>query len=380
MRAMVSGETDEESGGEEGGEEEGEDGEEDKPEISFKNTVMVTGAEGFIAGHIIKALLIAGFRVVGTVRTLRNQAKHQHLLSIVPELQEEDPSVLRLVEADLGRSGTFDPHMELVEYVVHVASPFKLGVRDAKVGLITPAVQGTLQVLNAAQRCGHIKRVVMTSCTSALVEKPSNGRMYSENDWNEASSVESYPYHSSKTEAERAAYDFVKKLPADKRFDLVTILPSMVIGPLLAGENTTINTSIRIIQDMLKGLLPWIPKMGLALVDVRDVAKAHVQAIINPNANGRYVCHTDTLSFTQVCDIMRKNYERQKLPIKEKGKFMTRRSEPFIRSMAFQYIRPWLGKRPEFSNRRIVKDLGIDFIPIEKSVIDMMQSFKAFNM
>eukprot|EP00162_Nutomonas_longa_P000214 comp10260_c0_seq1/m.12338 comp10260_c0_seq1/g.12338 ORF comp10260_c0_seq1/g.12338 comp10260_c0_seq1/m.12338 type:complete len:371 (-) comp10260_c0_seq1:53-1165(-) len=353
--------------------------EKDMLDSGYAGRVLVTGAEGYIAGHLIKLLIQKGFKVLGTVRSLRNELKHAHLMKLVPEIQESNPTVLELGEADLTRTGTFDEHIARCEYIIHLASPFKLGVRDAKVGLINPAVQGTLNILNGALRVGHIKRVVLVSCHTALCEKPS-GREYSESDWNESSNVESYPYHASKTEAERQAFEFVKKLPADKRFELVSVLPSVVIGPVLAAENTTLNTSLRIMADIMKGILPWIPKMGLPLVDVRDVANSLLQALINPNANGRYICHCDTMMFSQVVKIMKTVYKRGRFPEKERGKFFTRRNEVFMRNMPFQYIRPILGKNPVFSNRKIRRELGVEFIPIEKSVIDMCEAFNRFNM
>eukprot|EP00163_Fabomonas_tropica_P013230 TRINITY_DN24732_c0_g1_i1.p1 TRINITY_DN24732_c0_g1~~TRINITY_DN24732_c0_g1_i1.p1 ORF type:complete len:456 (-),score=125.61 TRINITY_DN24732_c0_g1_i1:214-1581(-) len=353
-----------------------EEGNPIEPE-TWKNKVLVTGAEGFIAGHIVKILLEKGFSVLACVRSLRSTSKHSHLKKLCPDILSADPSKLELVEADLSRTGSYEDHVQNVEYVIHVASPFKLGVRDAKVGLVNPAVQGTQQILKACQKAPHVKKCIMTSCAVATCEKPDKQRTYTEEDWNTDSAIDHFPYHFAKTEAEKQAWETWKKMPqTENKFDFITMLPTMVIGPILTDDALGLNTSLRIIQDLMRGLVPFIPKMGLALVDVRDVALAHVVALQSPKAAGRYILHTDTLWTKDAVEIMKPKYKKHRFPSSVKSKFFVRRNETFANNMPFQYIRPWLGKWPQFSNTKSRRDLGLTYTPIEKSLIDMCASFE----
>ncbi len=107
-------------------------------------SVVVTGASGFIAGHVIEQLLAKGYRVKGSVRSLADEGKVKHL--------REKFHGLELFEADLLSEGSFDAAVAGADYVVHTASPFIITVADPQRDLIEPAVKGTLNVLWAAKR------------------------------------------------------------------------------------------------------------------------------------------------------------------------------------------------------------------------------------
>src|SRR5690349_10541348 len=98
--------------------------------------ILVTGATGFLASHIIKQLLDQGYKVRGTVRSLARKEKNQFLHELVPERN----SNLELVEADLLNSDSWEKAVQGVEYVLHVASPFPIQAPKDENELIRPAV------------------------------------------------------------------------------------------------------------------------------------------------------------------------------------------------------------------------------------------------
>jgi nucleoside-diphosphate-sugar epimerase len=89
--------------------------------------VLISGATGFIAGHTIANLLEAGHTVIGTVRGPANAAGTAHLRAL-PGAGDR----LRLVAADLLTPGAFDQHAAEVDYVIHMASPFHITVKDRR--------------------------------------------------------------------------------------------------------------------------------------------------------------------------------------------------------------------------------------------------------
>ena len=131
----------------------------------MKTNILVTGGTGYIASWVIKFLLEEGHQVHATVRDLKNEEKNRHLW----KLNEENNGELNLFEADLLQEGSFDEAMEGVEYVIHMASPFQVyGIKDPQKQLIEPALQGTRNVLNSANKSDNVKRVVLTSSIAAI--------------------------------------------------------------------------------------------------------------------------------------------------------------------------------------------------------------------
>lgn len=196
---------------------------------------IVTGAGGFIATQLIKILLEAGYRVRGTVRNT-DAAKNAHLLAL-PGAGEG----LTLHKADLlDGPEVFKPIVAGSDVVFHTASPFFTYAKATELGeefFVKPAVDGTLNVLNACQEAG-IKSVVVTSSTAAVGGPRPAGHVYTEADWNDPDSLRSRKiwYVLSKTIAEQAAWDYVKSLGAACTFRLATMNPCMVaVSDELAG-------------------------------------------------------------------------------------------------------------------------------------------------
>lgn len=265
--------------------------------------ILVSGASGFIAGHTIERLLAKGYDVTGTVRDPGSADKTAHLTSM-PGAADH----LTLVAADLTDDDPFGVHADL-DVIMHMASPYIMNVKDAQRDLVDPAVKGTISVLEAAANASRVRRVVLTSSMAAVTDEP-DGRVLTERDWNTKSSLTRNPYYFSKTQAERAAWDFMER--EKPVFDLVVINPFLVIGP---AHTSAINTSNQILADIIAGTYPAVMALTWGMVDVRDVADAHIAAMENNDASGRYVCASDTVTMAEVVDTMREaGWGHTKLP------------------------------------------------------------------
>lgn len=264
-------------------------------------TVGVTGAAGFVAGHLVAALLARGYRVVGTVRSL---AVGDYLWTL-PHARER----LKLVEADLLRPGDFDHCFQDCVGVFHTASPFFTTMSSPE-DFMRPAVEGTLNVYAACARVPSIRRIVTTSSFAAVVfghDHTTDPTPYTEEDWNTSSSpASSNPievYRASKVAAEQAGLSFVAEhKPA---FDIVTIHPPFVLGPWLPGY-TRPNESSMIFKSILTAEAPTPSPGGLGMVDVRDVALAHVLAFETPAAHGRYLISSATAYWSEIHEFLQR--------------------------------------------------------------------------
>ena len=135
----------------------------------------------------------------------------------------------------------------------------------------------------------------MTSSTAAVSDKHGDGQTFDESDWVEI--TDDLPiYNKSKILAERAAWDFVEKLPEDEKFGLVVINPSGIIGPTLNKEPFE---SQKLIQVLLDGSTSRVPYMRLPMVDVRDVALAHVKGLTTKGVNQRFILADDYMTMVE---------------------------------------------------------------------------------
>jgi nucleoside-diphosphate-sugar epimerase len=158
--------------------------------------VLVTGASGFIACHVIDLLLRSEKRylVRGTVRDLKNEQKIKPL----KDLAGEDLDRLELVEADLMREEIWDNAVKGCRYVMHVASPFPKSQPKDEGEVIKPALQGTRNVLNACVRNG-VEHVVVTSSIVAIMSGNEDKNLFTDSDWTNMLSDKCNPYDKSKT-------------------------------------------------------------------------------------------------------------------------------------------------------------------------------------
>jgi len=236
----------------------------------------VTGANGFIASHLIGQLLEAGYAVRGTVRDPSDPSRVDHLKAMAEQVGASDR--LTLVQADLMQPGSFDAAIAGCQAVVHAAASVVFNHPDPQKGIVDPSVEGTRNVLESVRKAGTVRRVIHTSSMVAAYgwNKPAE-HVFDESDWNTASTLANDPYGVAKVQAERAARDHVDALPAAERFELVHLNPGMVFGPPLVKRHA--KASPRLVRDVISRAQPGVPQLMLSVVDVRDVAAAHLAAL-----------------------------------------------------------------------------------------------------
>jgi len=241
--------------------------------------VLVTGASGYLAMHVVKQLVDSGEYIVrGTVRSLENEKKVKPLRELSPENAKYH---LELVEADLMKKEAWADAVKDCTYVIHVASPVPAGNPKDEMEVIGPAVEGTKHVLEAcAKTKGGVKRVVLTSSCSAIYPgRLEEGKVFNEEDWSLEEGC--IPYEKSKLRAEKAAWELVKNLPDDEIFELCCINPGLILGPVLHGSTCI---SMEFHRRFLQREVPMVPRLSLPMCDVRDVARAHITAMTSPKA------------------------------------------------------------------------------------------------
>ncbi|EES14653.1 hypothetical protein BDA96_07G066000 [Sorghum bicolor] len=271
-------------------------------------TACVTGAGGFLASWLVKLLLSTGrYAVRGTVRDL-GDGKNAHLMTL-----EDAGERLQLVKADMLDYGSVASAVAGCEGVFHVASPVPSGqLSNPEADVIAPAVTGTLNVLKACHEA-KVKRVVVVSSVAAVFNNPNwpKGEAFTEDSWSDAEYCRKNEewYFLSKTLAEHEAFAYAAKTG----LDIVTICPSLVIGPLL---QPTVNASVKIFLGYIKGDQETVNNGSMNLVDVRDVADALLLAYENPQASGRYLCCSPAIRVSDIVNTLKTSYPTHTYPQK----------------------------------------------------------------
>lgn len=338
----------------------------------MSDTVLVTGATGYIARHVVAQLLDAGHTVRGTAR--RAEAEPVLRADLTPHLA--DPSAIdrfSLVVADLGSDAGWAAAVAGCSHVCHVASPLPAGEPKNPEELIRPAVDGTLRVLRAAASAG-VQRVVLTSSIAAvLYGVDRRGKVFTEADWSNPDAKGIGTYERSKTLAERAAWEFMAS-PEAGALELATINPGLVLGPMIGSEASTSNESVR---KLLAHELPACPDLTYAFVDVRDVAAAHVAALTAASAAGnRHICALDSHSLRDVAAILAREYRPKgyNVPTGKLPGWGLKVAAVFDKTAAMALND--LGNPQRVDNTRVVQLLGRPLRGLEEMTLAMAASLE----
>lgn len=342
--------------------------------IDKTKPVLVTGANGYVASWLVKALLDHGMTVHAAVRDPKNEKKLAHLVKAAAESKGE----IRFFASNLLEPGSYKEAIKGCELVYHTASPFTSNYKDAQKELIDPAVKGTENVLNAANESGTVKRVVVTSSCAAMYSDATDtlnepAGMLTENSWNKTASLDYQPYSYSKTLAEKKAWEIANN---QDEWDLVTINMSLVMGPPLNPLETT-SESFTLLKQMGDGTFKsGAPKLGIGVVDVRDVADAHFNAGFNPSAHGRCITSGHATNFFDMAQTLLPKFGAHfPIPKGVAPKFLLMLFGPFInKALTRRFIRNNVNVVWKADNSKIQKELGITFKPLAETMIDGFQS------
>lgn len=321
--------------------------------------ILVTGGSGYIASWVVKYLLEEGHEVNTTIRDIDKTSKYEHLNKIAANSSGN----LEIFEADLLEEGSFDKAVKGCDSVIHMASPFFItNVKDPRKQLVEPAVKGTRNVIQSTEKEEKVKKIVITSSVAAIygnnteINKTKNNK-FTEAHWNKTSDNNYQAYNYSKTEAEKEAWRLYEN---QKRWDLAVINPGFVLGPSLTKR--TDSTSINFVLSLLDGKFKQgVPNLYFGVVDVRDVAKAHIKAAINLDVTGRHILVADSMSATNIAQTLREHVGAS-YPIPEKTlpKALIYLFGPF-QGFSWKFVRNNIGIPVYFDNAKARQKLGIQF-------------------
>ncbi|XP_077245141.1 noscapine synthase SDR1-like [Tasmannia lanceolata] len=295
-----------------------------------KGMVCVTGGGGYLASWLIMRLLQHGYSVRTTVRPDPKFKEDTSHIKILPGALER----LEIFEADLGIPNSFDAVIEGCIGVFHVAHPINFNPLEPEDSVIKTAVDGTLGILQACAISKTVKRVIHTSSTVAVMFNKSNKDLHhvDENMWTDVDLCRTLDdpgstYYISKTLTEKAAVEFAE----ERGLDLVTLLPSMIVGPFLVPY---LPQSFYIALALIRGDPEHcrLLKKSSSLVHIDDVASAHIFLFECPEAKGRYICSSQRIILHGLAKFLSIRYPEFQIPSKLLSEVEDEEEEPILLS------------------------------------------------
>jgi nucleoside-diphosphate-sugar epimerase len=339
---------------------------------STKPVLLITGVNGYIASWTaFKALETGKFKVRGSMRNKDDEKKVKLLKDALGDKFDD----LELVNVDFSKEDQIKDALDGATYVFHMASPVPPNNPKNEDEVVKPAVECTEAIMRACVG-SSVKKLIITSSIVCISDCSKGDIEVDESNWAEVNK-NTTAYIKSKILADKASWDFMKNLPEkDKTFEMSTINPGFVVGPLLTRSTGASSTNI---VNVLTGKFSMLPQIYMSIVDVRNVAEAHLKAI-DAKSNERYALAADTWKFSRIGRTISEEFKQYgyKVAQKDMCKCMAWMVKFFMKDMKEIYD-AW-NVRCHVKNDKAKKELGIDFIDPKQSLIEMCYSLIDFGI
>jgi len=322
--------------------------------------IFVTGATGFVGHHVAKALVAEGAHLRLLTRKSSNLANLEGI--------EGDTFT-----GDLAHPDSLKPALDGCDAVVHVAADYRLWIPDP-LAMYLANVDGTRELLRLAREAG-VKRFVYTSSVATMHFR-TDGIVINEETPVSLDDMVGH-YKRSKFMAEQEAIK-----AADGGQQVIILNPTTPIGP---NDRKPTPTG-RIFVDFLNGKFPAYVDTGLNLVDVAEVARAHVLALSKGTPGRRYILGGENLTLKQILDKMSAITGIPSPTVKI----------PFAVAATYAFFEEWItghmrGKEPRAtleevrmgrkkmfaSSARAQQELGFRIVPVYKAMRAAIEWFCA---
>lgn len=334
----------------------------------MSQTVILTGATGYVGQHILGELLDSRYKVIAIVRSQKSSDTLSKLFKQNPNLEFE---IVEQLDKPHALDKVLEKHQEAATFI-STAAVVTFQAEDYERDVINPAIDLVKNIFSSIKdHAPQINRVILTSSSASVVgldKAFAYDAEYSDNDWSpltrEMSTLDgTMAYFASKKLAEEEAWKFIKE--EKPKFDLVAIMPALVLGPVRFSSELS-NGKFPSTSGMIGGLLHLkpddaIPPMTAGAVDVRDVARLHVDVIASESAsNQRILVESDKITNDNIIQTIIDNFPtyKNKLPT----------PNPVSHS---KFVKP--------NDERSRKIIGFSLRPLKDSVVDLIKQIDQEN-
>jgi len=203
--------------------------------------------------------------------------------------------------------------------------------------------------------------------------------MLTEEIWNTTSSLDYQPYSYSKTLAEKEAWKIAE---SQSQWDLVVVNPCLVLGPAVNPKTAT-SESYTILKQLGDGTMKMgVPNLGLGIVDVRDLAEAHLNAGLLPEANGRNIISAHNTNMLEAAKILHKHFgDKYPVPKKALPKWLLMLVGPFVNKMITRdFVKKNVNVAWKADNSKSIRELQVSYRSLEETMVDSFQVMIDHNL
>ena len=327
--------------------------------------VLVTGAAGFIGSHVTKILLSQGHDVRATAR---NSTSAEFL----KEFASDSAGSFEIVEMNLLDAQSVKAAVCGCNIIIHCAATLPVGAKNAQRDIVDPSVIGVQNLCSAIDECQDVETIIHTSSVAAIRNKRAGqGHMYNREEWCDDADLKTNPYGLAKASAERHIRDWWNSKAENEKPRLVTIHPSVVWGPILHERHA--QGSMAYLKHFVSGP-PFVLKMHIEAVDVRDVAQAHVNAISKGENGVRHIIHSSGIWMEEVGVLLNGRMPEKKWATRQLAKplaMMLATMHPKLNRR--DLARSW-GRWCSFDTQDSEQQLGIELRDLEQTILDGINS------
>jgi len=327
--------------------------------------VVVTGASGYIGSHVVANLLSKGKKVRATVRDVNDSERVSHL----KDLEILDGGSLEIVEMDLFDSDSVDSAIAGTADVIHTAAAVIVKSENPQSKIVDPSVIGTRNVISAIEKSGTVERFVHTSSTAAI--RPENwedGVTLTTETFASDATLKENPYGLAKYSAEMIVREWHENLEESKKMKMVTIHPCMVFGPPLSPRH--LRGSLSVIMTLINRELPALLPMQINIVDVRDVAEAHVRALTMGENGGRYLTVAGDMMWVDISKILKAKFPERKWPIRQLPYYAALLVSAFHPKVSVSWARRHLKNKLYWDASPAEIDLKMEWRTLEETITE----------
>ncbi len=328
--------------------------------------VFLTGISGFIGKEIAIELMNRGYAVHGAIRFRDHEPSLRKALEYA--LDSSDLP-LTLEHLELDHASGWAKALRGHDNLIHTASHVPVVMPRNQAAILGPALDGTKIVLRAAKASG-VRRVILTSSVTAITEghRFKGKRTFDETHWSDLNGRKMTAYAASKTVAERLAWSLAQE--EDCPYSLTTLLPGVTMGPMREHRAAA---SLAMVTRLIRGLDPAQPNFGFTHVDVRDVARCHVDALEKDKAKGERIALTNGfLWYPQIASFIEEKFPELELKTRRMPSAIVRVFAPYkprLRSFA-----PHLDRHADVSNAKALSIFNQPFINLDRMLTDTVSS------
>ncbi|MFP4024389.1 MAG: NAD-dependent epimerase/dehydratase family protein [Thiohalospira sp.] len=331
--------------------------------------IFVTGSTGLVGAHLLYKLLKNGNKIKALVR---NPEKINHIKHVFSYYSDNAGQLLKNIEwikGDILDPSTYFDSLKDVKTIYHCAAMVSFDKKD-KSKLLKTNIEGTANIVNISLE-QQVEKLCFVSSTAALGDSQNGEVVTEENHW--SPSKKHAPYALSKFKSEMEVWRGIQE-----GLNAVIVNPSVILGPGFWNSGSGL-----IFTKAAKGML-FYTTGSTGFVDVRDVVDAMIKLAESNISNQRFVLNADNVVYKDLFDMIC-NAVASKKPTIEATRPMlniARIIDNMLSSLKIKkreitkdVIKSSLSKSM-YSSEKIKKTLNTDFIPVEKTIVEMAKIYK----